>query len=450
MTPDGGETSDGRAHRRRFDREILALALPALGALAAEPLYVLADTAVVGRLGTIPLAGLAAANGVLVTLFAVFIFLAYGTTASVARLLGAGEERRAAHHAVQAMWLAVGLGVAVGVVGFVAAPWLLGLLGAEGGVLDEALVYLRVSLFGVPAMLLVYAGTGYLRGLQDTRTPLVVAVVSATANLAIECVLIFGLGYGIGASALATVLAQWGAGAVYLWWVARAVRRHAVSLRPDGTAVRSQLVVGRDLLVRTVALRAAFVASIAVAARFGATALASHQITVEIWTFLALVLDAVAIAGQAMTGRFLGASDLDSARAAGRRMIEWGVAAGVVLGGAVALLHTVLPSIFTTDPAVQALAATLLLIAAAMQPLNGAVFSLDGILIGAGDLRFLAVAMVISIAVFVPLAIGVAVADLGVTWLWGALAVFMAARGATLGLRFAGDRWLVPGATRTG
>ena len=443
--PDAGGPETA-AHRRRFDREIFALALPALGALAAEPLYVLADTAVVGRLGTIPLAGLAAANGVLVTLFAVFIFLAYGTTASVARLLGAGEERRAAHHAVQAIWLAIGLGVAVGIVGFVAAPWLLGLLGATGAVLDEALVYLRISLFGVPAMLVVYAGTGYLRGLQDTRTPLVVAVLSATCNLVFECILIFGLGFAIGASALSTVVAQWGAAAVYLWWVARAVRRHEVGLRPDGPAVRGQLVVGRDLLVRTIALRAAFVASIAVAARFGPVPLASHQITVEIWTFLALVLDAVAIAGQAMTGRFLGAADLDGARAAGRRMIEWGVTAGVVLGAGLALLHGMLPAVFTTDPAVQALTATLLLIAAAMQPLNGGVFALDGILIGAGDLRFLAVAMVISIVVFVPLAIGVAVADLGVTWLWGALAVFMAARAVTLGLRFAGSAWLVPGA----
>jgi putative MATE family efflux protein len=437
-----------RSGRRRHDREILALAVPALGALVAEPLYVLADTAVVGRLGTVPLAGLAAANGVLVTLFAVFIFLAYGTTASVARLLGAGEDRRAAHHAVQAIWLALALGTVVGVLGFVAAPWLLGLLGATGAVLDEALVYLRVSLSGVPAMLVVYAGTGYLRGLQDTRTPFVVAVGSATANLVIECVLIFGLGYGIGASALSTVIAQWSAAGLYLWWVARAVRRHAVSLRPDRRAVGDQLVVGRDLLVRTIALRAAFVASVAVAARFGPTSLAAHQISIEIWTFLALVLDAVAIAGQALTGRHLGAGDAAEARAVGRRMIEWGVAAGVVLGVGLAATHTVVPAVFSTDEAVRALTASLLLIAAAMQPLNGAVFALDGILIGAGDLRFLAVAMVISIAAFVPLAVGVAVADLGVTWLWGALAVFMAARAVTLGLRFTGDRWLVTGATR--
>lgn len=435
-----------RLDARRLDREIVRLAWPAFLALIAEPLFLLSDAAIVGHLGTPQLAGLGIAGVVLQTVVGLCIFLAYGTTASVARLLGAGEEHRAAHHAVQAIWLAIALGVSVGIVGFVAAPWLLGLLGATGAVLDEALVYLRISLFGVPAMLVVYAGTGYLRGRQDTRTPLVVAVVSATANLVLECVLIFGLGFAIGASALSTVVAQWGAAAVYAWWVARAVREHQVGLRPDGASVRGQLVVGRDLLVRTIALRAAFVASIAVAARFGPVQLAAHQITVEIWTFLALVLDAVAIAGQAMTGRFLGAADLTSARAAGRRMIEWGVAAGVVLGVGLALLHGVLPAVFTTDPAVQALTATLLLIAAAMQPLNGAVFSLDGILIGAGDLRFLAVAMVISIAVFVPLAIGVAATDLGVTWLWGALAVFMAARALTLGLRFAGTAWLVPGA----
>jgi putative MATE family efflux protein len=427
------------------DREIVRLAVPALGALVAEPLYVLADTAVVGHLGTDPLAGLAVASSALLLLYSIFIFLAYGTTAAAARLLGAGEEEEAAHQAVQSMWLAVGIGAAVAVVGLVAAPWLMAAYGARDAVLDNAIVYFRISLLGVPSTLLVLAGTGYLRGLQDTRTPLIVAVVSATGNLVLELVLIFGLGFGIGASAFATVLAQTGSALVYVLWVRRAVRRHRVALRPHWTTIGQLARVGRDLFIRTVALRGALVLSTSVAARIGTIELAAYQICFEIWNTLALTLDAIAIAGQAMIGRMLGASDAAAARATGRRMLEWGFLAGVGLGVVIAALHGVLPHVFTSDPAVLAEASWMLFAVAVMQPVNGIVFALDGIFIGAGDMRFLAVAMVISTAVFVPAAAAVLVLHLGIGWLWAAVGLFMVARLVPLSLRFRSPAWLTLG-----
>lgn len=434
--------------RDPHDREILRLALPALGALVAEPLYILADTAVVGHLGTDPLAGLAVASSILLTGYSLFIFLAYGTTASVARLLGAGDERRAAHQAVQSMWLAFLVGVALAGIGFALGGALVDLVGAQGAVRTEALTYLSISLLGVPAMLLVFAGTGYLRGLQDTRTPLLVAVGSAAANLVLEVLLIFGFSFGIGASASSTVIAQWVSAAVYVRWVRRAVRRHAVPLRPDHRSLRRLTAVGRDLFVRTAALRGALLLATAVATRIGSVDVAAHQIALETWNLLALTLDALAIAGQALTGRFLGASEPLAARAAAKRMIELSILLGVVLGIAVYLTRGALPQLFTGDPLVLELAAFLLVFVAVMQPLNGFVFALDGILIGAGDLRYLAWAMVAAFVVFAPAALGVLLYDDGVGWLWAALLVFMGARAVTLGLRFASDEWAVVGPER--
>ncbi|HEX6425797.1 MAG TPA: MATE family efflux transporter [Acidimicrobiales bacterium] len=434
--------------RSPYDREIARLALPAFGALIAEPLYVLTDTAIVGHLGTPQLGGLAVASTILLTLYAVFIFLAYGTTAAVSRLLGAGDEREAAHQAVQSLWLAALIGVGVVVTGLATAERLVDLMGADGAVRANALVYLRISLLGVPAMLIVLAGTGYLRGLQDTRTPLVVAVATAGVNLVVEVVLIYGFDQGIGASALATVVAQTLAAAVYLSRIGRAVVALGVGLRPHPASLRRLGAVGRDLLVRTAALRVALVVATAVATRLGTVEVAAHQVAFEIWSFLALGLDAIAIAGQAMVGRALGAGDGAAARAAGRRMIEWGVALGGAAAFVVLALRTVLPHLFSGDAAVVGLAAFLLVWVAALQPVNAVAFVLDGILIGAGDMRFLAWAMAGAAAVFVPAAVTVAVLEAGIGWLWAALGLLMVVRAGTLLARFAGDRWMVLGATR--
>jgi putative MATE family efflux protein len=415
--------------------------------LIAEPLYVIADTAVVGHIGTPELGGLAVANGILVLLYSIFIVLAYGTTATVARLIGAGDERQAAHQAVQSLWLATILGVAVVVIGELLAEPLVRLFGAEGDVADHALVYLRIALLGVPGMLIVFAGTGYLRGLQDTLTPLLVSLGTAAGNFALEIWLIWGLGFGIGASALSTALAQLVAGAIYVVLIGRAVRHHEVGLVPRAGAIGELLVIGRDLLIRTAALRVAFVVATAVATRIGTDELAAYEISFTVFMALALGLDAIAIAAQAMVGRLLGADQISEARAASVRMNEWGVAAGVLCGVGVLALRPWLGHLFTDDDAVLAIVSTMLIYVALLQPLCAVVFTLDGILIGAGDLRYLAVAMVISTAVYLPAALAVLALDLSVDWLWGALCVLAAARLVTLGVRFLGHEWERTGAS---
>lgn len=435
-----------RQSTRALDREIFRLAIPALGALVAEPLYVLADTAVVGRLGTEQLAGLALATTVLLVAHSILIFLAYGTTAAVSRRLGAGDDQGAAHQAVQSLWLATILGVGLAVVGFVLAEPLLRAIGGTGASLEYGLTYLRVSLLGLPAMLVILAGTGYLRGLQDTFTPLVVALTSAAANLVIELVLILGLGYGIGASALSTVVAQIGAASVYVAMTHRRVRHLGVRRSPHPATLARLGVVGGDLFIRTAALRGSLVVTTAVAASFGTVALAAHQITLEIWNLCALALDAIAIAGQALIGRQLGAGDAAWSRRVGDRMLAWGLWAGAVMGAVVVAAHGALPHLFTDDAAVVSTCAGLLLIAGLSQPLNGVVFALDGLLIGAGDMRWLAIAMLGAAAGYIPIAIWVGVADLGVTFLWWSLTAFMAMRLVPLLWRWRSGRWAILGA----
>ena len=431
-----------------YDQEIARLAIPALGALIAEPLYTLADTAVVGHLGTPHLGGLAVASQVLLGALSLFIFLAYGTTAAVGRLIGAGEHHRAAQQAVQGLWLAAVVGAALAAAAFVFADPLLRILGAEGDVLAQGLIYLRISIFGLPGMLITLAGVGYLRGLQDTLRPLKVAVFTAVLNLVVEVVLIYGLGFGIGASALSTVVAQWLAAGAYVWWIREAVTLHGVTMAPDRSIIARLAVVGLDLFLRTAALRASFTISVAVAARLGDIELAAHEVVYQLMFFLALILDAVAIAGQAMIGRFLGAGELHEARAAGRRMIEWGLATGLAATIVLLASRPWLPLVFSSDEAVLSLVGFLMLHLALLQPVNGVVFALDGVLIGAGDMRFLAVAMAGAAAVFIPLALWVMAADSGIGWLWGAMWALMGVRLATLLWRFAGSRWLVPGAVR--
>ena len=430
------------------DREILRLALPALGALTAEPLYVLADTAVVGHLGTPQLGGLALASSLILIAFAVFIFLAYGTTAAVARLLGAGQHREAAHQAVQSIWLAALVGAVISVVGLMVAEPLVDLMGGEGAVRVHALTYFRISMAGIPPMLVGLAGVGYLRGLQDTKRPFIVAIVTALLNLVLELVLIYGYDYGIGASALSTVIAHWVSAGIFCWWIANAVAEHGVSLLPDRRTITKLAGAGLDLLLRTTAMRGGLLITLAVAARIGTDDLAAHEISFQIWSVLALSLDAVAIAAQAMIGRALGAGDAALARQLGRRMIQWGWWAGVLLGLVVLTTSPIVPSIFSNDPAVTALAAFLLIHVAVWQPLNGIVFALDGILIGAGDLRFLAIAMWAASMVLIAGAFSVLWLDLGIGWLWGAIGAWMLARAGALIWRFQTESWQITGATR--
>ncbi len=437
-----------RAARRQHDREIVALAVPAFGALVAEPLFVMADSAIVGHLGTAQLAGLGVASALLMTAVSIFVFLAYATTAAVARRVGAGDLQAAIRQGMDGIWLALLLGAAVIAVVLSTAPFLVQLFGASDTAAPYATTYLRISALGIPAMLVVLAATGVLRGLQDTKTPLYVAVAGFVANAALNAGLVYGAGLGIAGSAWGTVIAQCGMAAVYLVVVIRGARRHGASLRPDTAGIRASAQAGAPLLVRTLSLRAILMIATAVAARLGDADIAAHQIILSLWSLLAFALDAIAIAGQAIIGRYLGADDAEGARAACRRMVEWGIAAGVVLGLLVVISRPVFLPLFTSDSSVKEAALPALVIVALSQPICGIVFVLDGVLMGAGDGPYLAWAMLATLVVFTPAALLVPTLGGGLTALWGAMTLMMTVRMLTLWLRARSGRWIVTGATR--
>ncbi|GGT25075.1 MATE family efflux transporter [Streptomyces atratus] len=434
--------------RRRHDREIISLAVPAFGALVAEPLFVMVDSAVVGHLGTSQLAGLAVAAALLTTAVSVFVFLAYATTAAVARQVGAGDLASAIRQGMDGLWLALLLGIFVVAIMLPTAPWLVDVFGASDTAAPYATTYLRISSLGIPAMLVVMAATGVLRGLQDTRTPLYVAIGGFAANGALNAGLVYGAGLGIAGSAWGTVIAQIAMAAAYLVVVVRGARRHGASLRPDAEGIKASAQAGVPLLVRTLSLRAVLMTATAVAARLGDTEIAAHQIILSLWNLMAFALDAIAIAGQAIIGRYLGADDAKGAREACRRMVQWGIASGVAFGALIVLARPLFVPLFTGDQSVQDTLFPALLVVALSQPIAGVVFVLDGVLMGAGDGRYLAWAMLVTLALFAPVALLVPTFGGGLTALWWAMALMMTVRMVTLWLRTRSGKWIVTGATR--
>ncbi|WP_328720592.1 MATE family efflux transporter [Streptomyces sp. NBC_00247] len=434
--------------RRRHDREIVALAVPAFGALVAEPLFLMVDSAIVGHLGTRQLAGLGVSAALLSTAVSVFVFLAYATTAAVARRLGAGDLASAIRQGMDGIWLALLLGALVVAAVLPTAPWIVDIFGASGTAAPYATTYLRISTLGIPAMLVVLAATGVLRGLQDTRTPLYVAIGGFSANAILNAVLVYGVGLGIAGSAWGTVIAQVAMAVAYLIVVVRGARRHKASLRPDAAGIRASARAGVPLLIRTLSLRAVLVIATAVAARLGDVDIAAHQIVLSLWTLTAFALDAIAIAGQAIIGRYLGAGDAKGAREACRRMVEWGLAAGVLLGALIVLARPLFIPLFTSDSSVRDTLLPALLVVAVSQPIAGVVFILDGVLMGAGDGRYLALAMLVTLAVFAPVALLIPTLGGELTALWWAMDLMMTVRLITLWLRARSGRWLVTGATR--
>ncbi|WP_327088617.1 MATE family efflux transporter [Nonomuraea sp. NBC_01738] len=429
----------------RQDREILRLAVPAFGALVAEPLFLLADYAIVGHgLGTTAVGALGVAGTVLATIVNLCVFLAYGTTASVARLTGAGDHARAMRSGVDGLWLALAIGLAVIAVGWPLAPTVVDLFGAAPDQSAEAVTYLRISLLGTPGMLLVLAGTGVLRGLQDTVTPLTVAVGSFALNAVLNAWFVLGLGWGIAGSAWGTVAAQTLGAVVYLAVVLRSARRLRTRLRPDLVGVRRAGTAGFALLIRTVCLRIVLIVATVAATRMGRPELAAYAIATQVWTLLAFALDAIAIAGQAITGRALGAGDIESTRSATRRMTLWGLWSGFALGALVLVARPYVPGVFDADPDVTAQLLAVLWPVALFQPICGIVFVLDGVLIGAGDQRYLAWAGVWTTIAYLPAAF--AASGFGIVALWCALGLWMVARLITLVRRAAGTAWLVTGA----
>ena len=427
-------------------RRIAALALPALVVLAAEPLYVLVDTAVVGHLGRVPLAALAVGGTVMTLTAWIGTVVAYGTTGRSARRFGAGDRAAAVAEGVQASWLALTAGVLVAVaIGIGGGALVRTLVGGPGEVADAAAGWLRVAALGAPGLLLAAAGNGWLRGIQDTRRPLLFVLAPNLLSALLCPLLVYPAGLGLVGSAVANAVAQTLSGALF----AAALVRERVSLRPRPRTIAQQLVLSRDLLVRGVAFQASFLSATAVAARFGAAAVGAHQIAVQLWFFTALVLDALAIAAQALIGAALGAGDAAGARFLARRVALLGGMCGVAFAVLIAAGAGGVPSLFSSDPQVreQAMVAWPWLVA--LQPIGGVVFALDGVLIGAGDVRYLRnLTIVAALGGFLPaiwLAYGL---DLGLGGIWAGLTLFVVLRLIALLLRLRSGAWAVVGAVR--
>ena len=434
-----------------LNRSILRLAVPALGALIAEPLFLIVDAAMVGHLGVAPLAGLGVAGAVLQTIVGLMVFLAYSTTPAVARRYGAGEPGRAVSVGIDGMWLALALGAVLAAAGSLATSGVVDLFGAAPDVAENARTYLAISMWGLPAMLVVFAATGLLRGMQDTVTPLWIAGLGFGANALLNAVFIYGFGWGIAGSAIGTVAAQWGMVGAYVLVARRLARRHAASLRPQREGLSGTARSGGWMFLRTVSLRIALLATVAVATGLGSAELAGWQIAFTIFSTAAFALDALAIAAQALVGRALGAADDDTVGRVLRRTSAWGIWFGVIVGAVIAAASGVIGLVFTGDPAIAALIQPALLVLAVAQPLAGFVFVLDGVLIGAGDARYLALAGVLNLVPYVPALVLVALfaggGPGGLAWLAAAFfGVYMLARALTLGLRVRGAAWMTAGA----
>lgn len=430
-----------------LDRRILAITVPAFAALICEPLMLMADTAIVGHLGRAELASLGAASTIVSTVVGLCVFLAYGSTATVARHQGAGQPRRALESALGGMWLALLIGLVLGALMAVAAGPLGAALASSSRVADLTTEYLRIASASIPAVLLVLAATGALRGVLDLRTPLVVMIAANVLNVVLTVGLVYGAGLGIGGAALGLVLAQWAAALALVGQVLRRSRATHASARLRWSDV---VRAGRDgvpLLLRTLSLRAVLLLATLVASGYGDAALAAHQIATTIVLLLAFALDAFAIAAQTLTGHSLGAGDAQGTRDVTRRVIAWGLGFGAASGILLAATAPWIARAFTPDADVRGAAVPALLLVAAIQPVSGIVFVLDGVLIGAGDGVYLAWAGLITLVVYAPVALLIRATDAGFTWLWAAYALFQATRWVTLWWRQRGDRWLVLGSS---
>ncbi len=434
-------------------REVVRLAGPALPVLAAEPLYLLVDTAVVGRLGAVPLAGLAVAGVVFAQVTSQLTFLSYGTTARAARLHGAGRRSAGVGEGVQATWLALAVGLLVLGVGQLVAGPVTRALGDGGAVAAAAESWLRIALCGAPLVLVALAGNGWMRGVQDTARPLRYVLVGNALSAVLCPLLVHRWGVGLPGSAVANVAGQVVSAGLFLSALHReraAAPRHApVVLRPAPALLRAQLRTGRDLLARSLAFQACFLSAAAVAARFGAATVAAHQIVLQLWFFMALVLDAVAIAAQSLVGAALGGGDVRRARALARQVGGYGLVLGTGFGLLFAALSGALPRVFTTDPAVLAAVPAAWWFFAGLQPAAGVVFALDGVLLGAGDAAYLRTwTLVAAAAGFLPLTWASLAFGWGLVGIWSGLTALVAIRLAAVLLRVRSGRWAVAGAVR--
>jgi putative MATE family efflux protein len=429
--------------------DVLRLAAPALPVLAAEPLYLLVDTAVVGRLGAVPLAGLAVAGVLFAQVTSALTFLSYGTTARAARLHGAGQRSAAVAEGVQATWLAVGVGLVLLALGQLVATPVTAVLGNGGDIADAAVSWLRVALLGTPLVLVTLAGNGWMRGVQDTRRPLWFVLAGNLVSAVLCPVFVFALDGGLVGSAWANVSGQVVAALLFAGALIVERSRGRIGLRPQPGVIVAQLRLGRDLIARGLAFQACFLSAAAVATRFGAQTAAAHQIVLQVWVFITLIHDALAIAAQQLVGAALGAGDADRARELARRVLRYGIVLGLVFAVVLAALVGVAPPLFTPDVAVLAAVPVAWWFLAGLQPVAGAVFALDGVLLGAGDAAFLRTATLAAALVgFLPLIWASLLWGWGLAGIWSGLAMFMLLRLVGVGLRTRSGAWAVPGAVR--
>ncbi|MDZ4266145.1 MAG: MATE family efflux transporter [Mycobacterium sp.] len=427
-------------------RRIAALAFPALGVLAAEPLYLLFDLAVIGRLGALSLAGLAIGALIMGVLSSQLTFLSYGTTARAARFYGVGDRTAAVREGVQATWLALGIGVTIVIAVQLTADPLVSALAGGGEVADAALPWVRIASLAVPAILVAAAGNGWMRGVQDTMRPLRYVIVGFALSAVLCPLLVYGLlgapELGLPGSAVANLIGQWLAAALFF----RALFVEKVPLGPAPSILRAQMVMGRDLVLRTLAFQACFVSAGAVAARFGAAAVAAHQVVLQLWSFLALVLDSLAIAAQSLVGAALGAGQLVHAKSVAWRVTIFSTVAGLVLAALFALGASVVPGIFTDDRSVLDEMSVPWWFLVAQLPVAGIVFAIDGVLLGAGDAKFMRNATLASALVgFLPLIWLSLAFGWGLLGIWSGLSMFMVLRLVFVGWRVFSGRWLVSG-----
>ncbi|MDX1449349.1 MAG: MATE family efflux transporter [Acidimicrobiia bacterium] len=414
-------------------RAILALSVPALGSLAADPVLSLVDTAFVGRLGAVPLAALGVDTALFAFAFSIFNFLAYATTPMVAQARGRGDISGSGVIVQRAIALALGLGALSTAFLWLLAEPLVRLMQAAPEVVDPAVSYLRIRAFAVIALLVITAANGAYRGFKDTRTPLYVTVAVNGLNVVLDWWFIFGLGLGLEGAALATVAAQWVGAFVFLGLLRTVARRE---VWPRGRIrvidLRPFLSVGSILVLRTLLLMISLTIAAAAAARVGTVEVAAHQVVAQLWFLLAMIIDALAIAAQALVAELEGADDHSGARALSTRLLRWGVAGGVVLGLAIGVGGHAVAPLFSTDPAVVAAIRSVVVIAAVMQPVAAWVFVADGVFLAKLRMRLLAGstaaglgALVLVLAVAFPLGWGLA----GVWW---AMTAMVLGRGAVL------------------
>jgi MATE family multidrug resistance protein len=443
-------TAEAAGSSHSHVKDIFRLAVPAMLALASQPLLSIGDTAMIGRLGVEPLAARAVGAAIIGGIYWIFAFLSFGTTTLVGYHHGAQDFRACGETYVHALFLALVGGVGVACAGLLFATPLYRLMGAGPAVINEGVPYFRIYIASAPFTFVFFASVGFFRGIQNTRTPMMIAFVVSGIHLLLGYGLIYGnfgfprLGM-IGAGVAAWVGQLVGAAVcmgIFLFSRSMVAYR-AIKWRVSLIRLRPLFRIGSDLAIRTGALRGSLVFATSCTARMGASVLSAHEIAFQLMLLCSDVIDGLAVAGQALVAKYLGSAQKEAAIAMGKTLIFCGAVAGLIFGIAFLGGQDAIASFFTNSTEVKLLlAAGVILLVAVFQPLNGMVFVLDGLLIGARDTRFLMWAMLIgALGIFVP------ISWMSLHWGWGLMGIWtgvgalMSWRLVTLLYRFFSRKW---------